>query len=91
MSKLNALDFVVAVTLGSILSSMILAKTPMLEGMLAVSIIIGLQCVFARSAREFHTIEGLVISKPNLLSYNGSFLVDTLKRECVAEEEFISP
>ncbi|RYD46604.1 MAG: DUF421 domain-containing protein [Verrucomicrobiaceae bacterium] len=87
MSKLNAFDFVVAVTLGSKLSSMILAKTPILEGMLAVSIIIGLQYLLAKSARESQTMEGLINSKPTLLYYNGSFLIDTLKRECITEEE----
>lgn len=87
MSKLNAFDFVVAVTLGSTLSSMILAKTPILEGLLAVSIIIGLQYLLAKLARESQTLEGLINSRPTLLFYNGSFLNDTLRRECITKEE----
>lgn len=87
MSKLNAFDFVVAVTLGSTLSSMMLAKIPLAEGMLAVATIIGLQYVLAKLARDSPMMETLINSRPTLLFYNGRFLDETLEKECVTEEE----
>lgn len=90
MSKLNAFDFVVAVTLGSTLSSMILAKTPILEGLLASGVIIGLQFLLAKLAMESPAMESLINSRPTLLFYEGRFLRDTMERECITEEEILA-
>lgn len=87
MSKLNAFDFVVAVTLGSTLSSMILAKVAIAEGALAVVIIIGLQYALAKLAMESSTMEKVINSRPTLLFYEGHFLDETLSRECITHEE----
>lgn len=87
MSKLNAFDFVVAVTLGSTLSSMILAKVAVAEGMLAVIIIIGLQYALAKMARDSSTLEQIINSQPTLLFYDGRFLEDALSKECITHEE----
>lgn len=87
MSKLNAFDFVVAVTLGSTLSSMILAKTPVLVRALAMGVIVGFQYLLAKMARDSPAMEKMINSRPTLLFYNGLFLDETLERECVTEEE----
>jgi len=87
MSKLNAFDFVVAVTLGSTLSSMILAKVPVLEGLLAVAIIIGLQYLLAKLAQKSSAMETIINSRPTLLYYNGEFLEKTLSEESITHEE----
>lgn len=87
MSKLNAFDFVVAVTLGSTLSSMILAKVAIAEGSLAVIIIIGLQYALAKMAMESSTMEQIINSRPTLLFYDGNFLEKTLSKECITHEE----
>ena len=56
LAKLTAFDFVVTITLGSTLSSMILGKVTLAEGAVALAIIICLQYLLAWTARE---------SKPN--------------------------
>lgn len=90
LSKLNAFDFVVSVTLGSTLSSMILAKVPILDGMVAVIIIIALQFVLAKLARESESMEKMINSKPTLLFYNGEFLENEMSREVITKEEIFS-
>ncbi|RZK65804.1 MAG: DUF421 domain-containing protein, partial [Pedobacter sp.] len=47
LAKLTAFDFVVTVTLGSTLSSMILKKTVLIDGAIALVIIIALQYFLA--------------------------------------------
>lgn len=87
MSKLTAFDFVVSVTLGSTLSWMILAQVSVAEGIVAVMVIVGLQYLLAKLARESPVLETVINSQPTLLFYNGWFLDETLKKECVTEEE----
>jgi uncharacterized membrane protein YcaP (DUF421 family) len=87
MSKLSAFDFVVAVTLGSTLSSMILAKVPVIEGLLGVAIIIGLQFSLAKLAQNSSAMETIIQSRPALLFYNGEFMEKTLSDESITQEE----
>ncbi|MCW1886025.1 DUF421 domain-containing protein [Luteolibacter flavescens] len=90
LAKLNAFDFVVAVTLGSTLSSMILAKVPIAEGLLAVAVIIALQFVLAKAALESPRLEKVINSRPSLLFYEGSFMEDAMQREVITKEEILA-
>lgn len=87
LAKLNAFDFVVSVTLGSTLSSMILMKVTVAEGSVALVVIILLQYLLAYLARESHTMEKVINSTPSLLFYNGAFIESAMKREMITEEE----
>ena len=87
LAKLTAFDFVVTVTLGSTLSSMILAKVTLAEGALALAIIIALQYVLAWSARESKTLEMVINSSPTMVFYRGEFLEDAMKKEVLTREE----
>jgi len=87
LAKLTAFDFVVTVTLGSTLSSMILGKTVLLDGAIALAIIIGLQFLLAYLAMKSKSMEKVINSKPTLLFYEGSFLKQEMEREVVTEEE----
>jgi len=87
LSKLTAFDFVVTITLGSTLSSMMLGKTPLVEGSLVLALMIVLQYLFAFTARKSKTMEKLINSKPVLLYYEGNFLEDEMLREAVTKEE----
>ncbi|RYE57864.1 MAG: DUF421 domain-containing protein [Sphingobacteriales bacterium] len=87
LAKLTAFDFVVTITLGSILSSMILKKTTLAEGAVALIVIILLQYMLAFAAKKSSKIEKLVNSKPTLLFYNGAFLEDAMEAEVITKEE----
>ena len=87
LAKLNAFDFVVSVTLGSTLSSMMLMKVTISEGCVALVIIILLQYLLAFLAKKSKTMEKAINSSPSLLFYNGDFMTDAMKRELITEEE----
>ncbi len=90
LAKLNAFDFVVAVTLGSTLSSMILMKVTVSEGCLALIIIIALQYLLAFLAKRSKTMENAINSTPTLLFYNGHYIKDTMKKELITKEEILA-
>jgi len=87
LAKLNAFDFIVTVTLGSTLSSMILNKVTLTEGTVALTIIIILQYTLAWLSRASPTMEKIINCNPTLLYYNGAFMNDAMKREGITEEE----
>lgn len=87
LAKLTAFDFVVSVTLGSTLSSMMLAKVTLAEGSVALLVIISMQYVLAWSARESKTLEKVINSSPTMVFYRGEFLEDAMKKEVLTREE----
>ena len=90
LAKLNAFDFVVSVTLGSTLSSMILVKVTLAEGCVALLIIIILQYLLAWTAKKSHIMENIINSTPILLYYNGKFLEKAMQKEAITEEEILA-
>lgn len=89
LAKMNAFDFVVTVTLGSTLSSMLLNKVPIVDGCVAVLLIICLQYLVAYLAQKSKKIEQAVNHSPTLLYYNGNFIEEAMKREHITEEEIM--
>lgn len=87
LAKLNAFDFVVTVTLGSTLSSMILAKVALAEGAIALAVIIGMQFLFAWMAKESKTMEKVINAEPTLLYYNGEFVKAGMDKELITKDE----
>ena len=90
LAKMNAFDFVVTVTMGSTLSSMLLNKVPLANGFVAIGIIIGLQYLLAFLAQRSPKMEKAINSTPTLLFYEGSFLEKAMKKERITKEEIIS-
>jgi uncharacterized membrane protein YcaP (DUF421 family) len=90
LAKLTAFDFVVTVTLGSTLSSMILAKVTLAEGAVALIIIILLQYLLAWSAKESKVLEKAINSSPTLVFYQGKFLQDAMDKEVLTREEIFA-
>lgn len=87
LAKLTAFDFVVTITLGSTLSSMILAKVTLAEGAVALAIIISLQYLFAWSAMKSKALEKVINSSPTMVFYRGEFLKGAMKKEVLTHEE----
>jgi len=90
LAKMNAFDFVVTVTMGSTLSSMLLAKVPVLEGILALLILISLQYLVAATAQKFKFFEKAVNSSPTIVFYNGGFIHAAMKKERLTEDEILA-
>jgi uncharacterized membrane protein YcaP (DUF421 family) len=88
LSKMNAFDFVVTVALGSTLATILLSKDVALaEGMLAFSLLVGMQFIITWLSVRSKKVSRLVKSEPRLLLYKGEFLRGAMRRERVNEEE----
>ncbi|NBL63985.1 DUF421 domain-containing protein [Flavobacterium sp. NST-5] len=90
LSKFSAFDFVVSVSLGSTLSWMILDQVRILEGGIALIVIIVLQYLLAFISQKSKSLERLINSSPTLLFYDGKFLKHKLKTEFITQEEIIA-
>lgn len=90
LAKLNAFDFIVTVTLGSTLSSMILAKVTLAEGTVALVIIVVMQYALAWLAGSNKSLETVINSKPSLLYYDGSYIDEEMRREGITKEEILA-
>ncbi len=90
LSKLNAFDLIVTVAIGSILASVLLSKDVSLaEGMVAFTLLIGLQYVVAGLSVRSKPFSRLVKSEPTLLAYRGKLLPDQMRKERVTEVEVL--
>ncbi len=91
LSKMNAFDFVVTVALGSTLATVLLSKDVVLvEGLLALLLLCGLQFTVAYLSVRFRRVESMVKSEPTLLLYRGQFLNDAMRRERITEDEVLA-
>jgi cation transport ATPase len=82
LAKMNAFDLVVTVALGSTLASILLsAQVALVEGVLALALLIGLQFAVAWSSQRSARIRHLVRSEPALLAHGGELLESNLRRE----------
>lgn len=88
LSKMNAFDLIVTVSLGSTLATVLLSKDVVLvEGILAFVLLIGLQYLITWSSVRSRWVENLVKAEPALLYFEGRFLQQMLRRERVTEAE----
>lgn len=88
LSKMNAFDFVITITLGSAYASLLVSESVTLaEGVTALALLIALQWVvswiYVRSPR----FESLIKGRPQLLFWHGQYLDEALKRERITREE----
>jgi uncharacterized membrane protein YcaP (DUF421 family) len=88
LSKLNVFDFVFVVAVGSVFASTIISKdVTLVEGILALATLIGIQLILAELAARSRTAERIINGEPTLLLSRGKFLTGALKRERITEEE----
>lgn len=88
LSKWNAFDFIVTISLGSILASAFLSKTVALtEGVFAVMVLIGLQFLITWLSVRFASVRNLVKAQPTLLLDRGTMLQNALRSQRVTESE----
>jgi len=82
LSKWNAFDFIVTISLGSILASAFLSKTVALtEGIFAVVVLISLQFLITWLSVRFASVRNLVKSQPTLLFDRGTMLQGALRSQ----------
>jgi len=91
LAKLNAFDLVVTVALGSTLASMILSRdVALIEGMLGLAALIGLQFAVTWTSIRVPWIRRVVRSEPTLLLHRGRVLEHAMRSQRVAESELLA-
>lgn len=91
LSKWNAFDFIVTISLGSILATVVLSKdTVIFEGIFAAALLIALQFIITFFSVRFDWIESLIKAKPTLLFDKGEFLSDEMKKQRVTKSEILA-
>lgn len=91
LAKMNAFDFVVTVALGSTLATVLLSNSVALaEGILAFCLLAGMQYLITWLSVRSLAVRRLVKSEPSLLFHSGDFLLGTMKRERVTEDEVLA-
>jgi uncharacterized membrane protein YcaP (DUF421 family) len=88
LSKFNAFDFIVTICLGSMLASIIITKSvPLIEGIVALALLIALQFAITWLSVRWKPVENLIKSSPTLLVHRGVYLEDAMRCERVSREE----
>lgn len=91
LAKMNAFDLVVTVALGSVLSTTLLSRTtPLLDGAVALALLIALQFAVAWGSLRARWFRKLVKSQPALLMRDGELLEDAMRRERVDRDEILA-
>ncbi len=88
LSKMNAFDLIVNISLGSILATILLNDSvPLGEGLSAIAVLILLQFAVTWSSVRQPWIRRLVTGEPSLLLKRGCFISAAMKRARITEDE----
>lgn len=90
LSKMNAFDMIVTVALGSTLATVIVSKqVPLAEGLLAISGLILLQFVVAKSSAASRKFQKLVKAEPRILFRSGEYNEAAMSDERITHSEVL--
>lgn len=90
-SRMNNFDWIITVSVGSIFASMVILKnTSMVNGLIAIVILLGLQFTLTFCTSHWEWARKIFLSPPRLLYFDGDFCRDAMRQERVSETEIIS-
>ena len=88
LSKMNAFDLIITVSLGSTFATVILNNSiTLFQGMTALVLLIALQYLVTFTSVRSESISKLIKSEPTLLYYEGVYLDKNMKKERVVQSE----
>jgi uncharacterized membrane protein YcaP (DUF421 family) len=88
LSKLNAFDLIVTVSIGSTLATVLVSKDVALaQGILALSMLCVMQYVVTWASVRSAFVRGFVKSEPQLLLHNGEPVLSVMKSQRVTIDE----
>ena len=88
LSRMNAFDFIVTVSLGSILGrSIVTPSVSLLQMVVGASVLVTMQAIVAAVGVRSHDFYTLATPPPKTLYEGGSFRVDVMRRAGVGVEE----
>ena len=87
-SQMNSFDWIVTVAVGSVFASTIVFKQTMLiEGMVAIFVLLGLQYVLTYTVRRSQKVRNILKATPQLLFFDGKFLEENMRNERIVRSE----
>ena len=89
LSKMSSFDFAVTVAIGSIIASVTASSTSVVDGILAVSALLGVQAVIAHLRRRT-SLDSIVDNTPTLLMRDGVFDDVSMARVRVTRSDVIA-
>lgn len=88
LSKMNAFDLIVNISLGSILATILLnSSVPLSQGFIAIGVLVGLQFIVTWSSVRVPWVRRFVTGEPELVLSQGKFLPAALLHVRVTEDE----
>lgn len=91
LAKMNAFDFIVTVSLGSTLATVLLSKSVALaEGVLALALLITLQFTVTWLSVRVRWVRKLVTGEPQVLMRRGVFIAQSMRKTRVTESEIFA-
>lgn len=90
LSDLNAFDFVVTVTIGSIAATTILSgDTTFADGFVAITSLVLLQYIVAKLDAHFKFVSKILKSDPTLVYYEGEFLEKNMLKMRITKNDIL--
>ncbi len=87
-SQMNSFDWIVTVAMGSVVASVVMLRNvPIVNGAVAIFMLMGLQFVFTSLMVYFKMWKKVIRSTPELLVFEGKFIKDNMKKERMVEAE----
>jgi uncharacterized membrane protein YcaP (DUF421 family) len=90
LSKLNAFDLVITVSIGSALATILLNKNVSLpEGLTAFFVLVMLQYLITWTSVKSKSVSKLIKSEPSLLFLDGEYILKNMDEERVRKQEIL--
>ena len=87
-SSMNNFDWIVTVAIGGIFASAVILKhTNLIEGAFGICLLLVLQYLLTLGARKEEVVREVLKATPQLLVYDGEFLVENMSRERIIRGE----
>lgn len=91
LAKMNAFDLVVTIALGSTLASLFTSRSlAILDGVLALALLVGFQYLVATAVRRWRVVEKVVKSRPRAVFRDGEFDEDAMASERLTRDEIFA-
>ena len=91
LSKMNAFDLVVTISLGSVLATILTDRTlALVTGVTVIAVLIACQFVITALSVRLPPVERFVKAEPSLLVRDGRLLADAMRRSRVTEGEVMA-
>lgn len=89
--KLSSFDFSITIAIGSIIASVILnSSVSLLQGVVALGVLIGLQFLLSKLRRWWRPVEKVISNTPLLLMIEGKILEKNMEKVSLSENTLVS-